>query len=174
MWHLSAFAFGADLVKDLNKTARAGSGFTWVALVLGALALVGFLVLVCRSLPNVLVPLLLAGAFVIIEVLIQLGSFGEAGGRYAVLPIAILTLLAIHAAATARAGLLQLGAVALCGLVLVVGVFQFWTRQPERLRCIDCPEWDRQVERWEQDHDRPLVIWPYAGELRDEWQIRLP
>jgi len=174
VWHLSAFAFGADLVKDLNKNARAGSGFTWVAIVLGAVVLVAFLVLLCRGLPNVQVPLLLAGALVIIEILIQLGSFGEAGGRYAVLPIAILTLLVVHGAATARPGVLQFGALALCGLVLLVGLWQFWTRQSARLRCIDCPEWDQQVERWRHDHDLPLVIWPYEGEVRGGWQIRLP
>jgi hypothetical protein len=173
VWHVSGFAFGQDLVEDL-RYARAGTVLGWVALVLGGLVVVGVVALVCRLLPSAWVALLLVGAFVLIEALIQLGAFGEAGGRYVVLPIAILTLLTVYVAATARPGWLQYGAVALCGLVLLVGLSQFWTRQSARLRCIDCPEWDRPVERWQEDHDRPLVIWPYAGEVRGQWRIRLP
>jgi hypothetical protein len=120
------------------------------------------------------VPLLLAGAFVIVEVLVQFGAFGAATDRYAVLPIAVLTLFTVYVAATARVDWVQWCALALSGLVLFVGLSQFWTRQSARLRCIDCPEWDQQVERWRQDHDRPLVIWPYAGEQRGRWRIHLP
>jgi hypothetical protein len=173
VWHVSGFAFGQDLVEDL-RYARTGSTLGWVVLVLAAVALGALLVVVCRMLPGAMVALLLAGAFVIIEALIQLGAFGEAGGRYVVLPVAILTLLAVHVAATARVDWLQFGALMLCGLVLVVGLSQFWTRQAARLRCTDCPEWDQQVERWRRDHDRPLVIWPYEGEVRGRWRIRLP
>jgi hypothetical protein len=174
VWHFSAFAFGQDNARELMKRARGGSALTWLVVVVFTIGVIAFLVLLLRRAPRARVPLLLGGAFVLIEVLVQLGSFGEAGGRYAVLPIAILILLVVHGAATAPPGWLRTGAIAACGVVFVFGVLQFWTRQPARLRCDRCPEWDRQVEQWEADPDDPLVIWPYDDGERGRWRIELP
>jgi hypothetical protein len=169
--HVGTLLFGNKIAGALMNRANAGSRLTWIALVMLVVAVCGFLIVLLRHAPKARVPLLLAGALVLVELLVQLGSLGEAGGRYAVVPIAILTLMVIHAA-TSGYRWLQRAAIGVCVLVLAVGVLQFWTLKPTVLRCIDCPRWDREVREWRNDPSEPLEIWPY--DVDTPWAIRLP
>jgi hypothetical protein len=63
-----------------------------------------------------------------------------------------------------------LGAGVLAGSLLV-GLGQFWRSDPTYLRCVDCPEWATQVDRYEQG-DGSLVIWPYDDD--EPWVMELP
>jgi hypothetical protein len=170
--HVGTLLFGNKIAGALMNRADAGSRLTWIALALLVLAVPALLIVLLRHAPKTRVPLLLAGALVLVELLVQLGSLGQARGRYAVVPIAILTLMVIHGAATSAHRRLQPAAIGVCVLVLAAGVLQFWTLKPTVLRCIDCPRWDREVREWRNDPRVPLEIWPY--DVDTPWTIRLP
>jgi hypothetical protein len=129
------------------------------------------LVAVLAFVPRGWVALFLIAAFALEEVLVLFGTRRGAGGRYAVIPIAILLLMAVHGI-TAQSRLAARIASTLSAVALVAGCSTFWTGQPTILRCINCPQWDQQVRAWEADHTRPLEIWPYRA--RSPWVIRLP
>lgn len=162
--HVGAFVLGRGNAAELLDAANS-------AFVLGALALAVavFLFLLLRRVPSARLPLLLIGAMVLTEILVQLGSLRAGGGRYTVIPISILTLMLVHGAATARHRWLPHAGTALCAVVLIVGISEFWTQQPKSLRCIDCPRWDHEVRRWRAGIADRLDIWPYPG-----WRIVLP
>jgi hypothetical protein len=169
-WHIGAFLLGPARVDSLMQSLEDGSWLAAAALALIAFAVVALLGLLLWRAPNVRVPLLLLGAFVLIELLVQLGSLEQATGRYVVLPIAILTLAAIHGAATCAHPRVAMVGVGLCVVVLIAGLSSFWTRQPTLLRCEDCPEWRVQVRAWEAGGSGRIDIWPYD---RGEWVVQL-
>jgi hypothetical protein len=137
-------------------------------LALAALVVLGLLVVLLWHAPSREVPLYLVAAFLLTELAVQYGANQGAGGRYAAVPIAILTVALVHGATTVRHAWLPGAATAVCGVLLVAGLAGFWTHNPKDLRCIDCPEWDAEVARWRATGE-PLRIWPYP-----EWTIRLP
>jgi hypothetical protein len=170
--HVGTFLFGGKVASVFMNRANAGSRLISIALAMLVLAVSAFLIVLLRHASKARVPLLLAAALVLVEVVVQLGSLGEAVGRYAVVPIAILTLMVIHGAANSGHRWLQPAAAAVCVLALAVGMLQFWTFRPRVLRCIDCPRWDREVREWRNDPSKPLEIWPYDRDI--PWTIRLP
>jgi hypothetical protein len=105
-------------------------------------------------------------------VLVLFGTHGRlAAGRYVVVPIAILVLMAVHGTNSPNrfaAGI----AAAVCVVTFVAGIGTFWTRQPATLRCVRCPEWQQEVRAWRAGKSKVLVIWPYDTGVR--WVIRLP
>src|SRR5439155_14699513 len=123
------------------------------------------------SVPRKRVAALLVAAFVLEEVLVLFGTRRGAGGRYAVVPVAILVLAAVHVAATARYKAAAGIASALCACALVAGLTTFWTGQPRTLRCVDCPDWREQVRAWRAGRTTELLIWPYGGAVR--WTVHL-
>jgi hypothetical protein len=167
--HVGAFVLGRAKAAGLLDATNSGS--PPAAFVLGAVALAVALLLflLLRRVPSARVSLLLIGAMVLTEILVQLGSLQAGGGRYTVIPISILTLMLVHGAATARDRWLPQAGTALCAVVLVVGISEFWTQQPKSLRCIDCPRWDHEVRQWRAGITGRLDIWPYPG-----WSIELP
>ncbi len=169
-WHLGAFVLGPTTIDTLMQGLEDRSWLAAFALGVTALAVAGSLLFLLWTAPNARVPLLLVGAFVLVELLVQLGSLEEATGRYAVLPIAILTLMAIHGAATSVHPWAPKVGVGLCAIVLVAGLSGFWTRQPTLLRCQGCPQWSDEVREWQAGNTTTLAIWPYD---RGSWTIEL-
>ena len=153
-----------DLVEDGSIGAAA------VAAVL-VLAVVATLALVLWFAPNRRVTLLLVGALALVELVVQIGSFGAAVGRYTVVPIGILLLMLVYGVAASWGRWFAWAGVGALALAAVAGIGQYWTSEPRYLRCIDCPEWADEVERHEAG-DESLLIWPYD---RDEpWEMELP
>lgn len=153
---------------------RAGSLSARSAVAAAAgLALVALLGVLLWRAPDPVVPVKLAVAFVAVEAVIQVGAIGGvAGGRYAVVPMAILTLALVHGFAVADRRPLRLAAATGCAVVLVAGLAQFWTYRDAVVRCDDCPRWDAEVADYQAGESRRLEIWPYRGERT--WILQLP
>jgi hypothetical protein len=168
-WHFGTLLFGNSIAThvyryahDLERIALIGLGAFVIAVVFAALL---------ASVPRRRVAVLLVGAFALEEVLVLFGTRRGAGGRYAVVPVAILVLAAVHGAATARYKAAAGIGAALCACALVAGVATFWTGQPRTLRCVQCPDWHEQVRAWRAGRTTELRIWPYAGGVR--WTVHL-
>jgi hypothetical protein len=161
-WQVTGLLLRQNTTTRLVGQTRHGTGNG--ALIIGVLAvlLFGLLGLLLWKAPKRRVTALLVGALLITEVLVLVGDLaGEAGGRYAVVPVGILTLMLIYGATTSSPPPLRWAGVAVLGLVLLVGLSQFWTERPKNLRCIDCPNWTAEVAAHEQDPEHGLQIWPY-------------
>ena len=56
----------------------------------------------------------------------------------------------------------------LCSLLIIMslsaGLYEFKTKNiyPEFLMCMDCPDWEKEVSKWENDNTYDLKIWMYG------------
>jgi hypothetical protein len=137
-----------------------------------AFVVAAVLAAVLACVPKRQVALLLVAAFALEECLVLFGTKHGAGSRYAVLPIAILILISVHAMASARYNLAAGIAAAFCLVSFIGGCSAFWTGQPTTLRCINCPQWSQQVSAWRAGRTDHLLIWPYSGKAT--WTVALP
>jgi hypothetical protein len=167
--HVGTFLFGSSLATKLNAHAYSFFGLLAFAFFGAVVAIV--LAFVLASTPGRRTALLLVGAFVLSEVLVLFGTRGSTGGRYLVVPVAILLLMAVRGM-SAQNRVAATIASAICVVAFLVGCSAFWTAGPTVLRCINCPEWSHQVRAWQANHARPLVIWPYRA--KTPWLLRLP
>jgi hypothetical protein len=168
-WHFGSFLFGNSIATSLFRYAHN-------LLRIAAIGLVAFLVGVVlafalAAVPRRRVAALLVAVFVLEEILVLFGTRRGAGGRYAVVPVAVLVLAAIHVMTTARNHAAIGVAATLCAITFVAGIGSFWTSQPSKLRCIDCPVWHDQVRAWQEGRTAYLRIWPYADGVR--WAVHL-
>ena len=172
-WQVTGLLLRQNATSRLVSQARTGAGSGgWIIGVLAVL-LFGLLGVLLWKAPKRHVTALLVGALLITEVLVLIGGLGgEAGGRYAVVPVGILTLMLIYGTTVSSPPRLRWAAVAVLGLVLLVGLSQFWTERPKNLRCIDCPNWKAEVAAHEQDPKDELQIWPY--DRPKPWMLPLP
>ena len=166
---MSPFLFGPSIATRLLSHAHTFSGL--VAFALFAVVVVVVLASVLAVVPRAEVALLLVAAFVLVEGLVLFGTRVSAGGRYAVVPIAILTLIVVLGT-TGESRVAARIASVLCVVTLVAGLSTFWTAQPTGLRCINCPHWSREVRAWQTGKTNELAIWPYQGKTR--WVVTLP
>ena len=163
-WHFGTFLFGNSIATHVFRYAH---NLWRIALIgLGAFVIAVVFAALLASVPRRRVSALLVAAFVLEEVLVLFGTRRGAGGRYAVVPVAILVLAAVHVAATARYKVAAGIAAVLCACALLAGVTTFWTGQPRTLRCVDCPDWRQQVRVWRAGRTTELLIWPYGGAVR--------
>jgi hypothetical protein len=171
-WHVGGFVIGPGPLAGPIDAARDGS--VAAAVLVGAIALtvVLFLFALLRTVPDRRVPLLLLGAFIIIEAMVNLGSLTGTGNRYALVPIAILIFMTLHGAACSDHPWLPKAAMGLTAVVLVAGLAHFWAWHPTQLRCVDCPPWEAEVDAWRAGDTDSLDIWPYFGP--DPWSFTLP
>lgn len=170
-WHLGGTTLGRYIGKPIDRTETSGAFWYLVVAAIGV-ALVVLLVLLLWRAPSRRVVLLLVGALVLVEGLVQVGGLGaEASARYTVVPVGVLTLMLLYGVAMNwRSTLSLLGTAVLAG-ALVIGLVQFWRAQATYLRCNGCPDWAVQVQRYERD-GTPPEIWPYD---RDQpWVVPLP
>jgi hypothetical protein len=174
--HLGGLLTGRRIGRLVDDASAGSTGSSLALAVIGITVLSVIVVLLWRA-PNRRVSVLLAAAFLSVEVLVQVGALSsELVGRYTVVPIGILTLMLVYGVFASwppqrswRNAPLLLGAGVLA-VVLVVGVADFWRVQPRQLRCIECPVWADEVEKYEGDGSPP-EIWPYD---RDEpWVVPL-
>jgi hypothetical protein len=168
-WHFATFVFGVHAAETSVHTKVFSLGGLLAVGAFAAVVLL-FILVVLATVPNARVAVLLVGVLVIEEFLVNYGALNGAGGRYSVVPIAILTLMLIHGATTSPQTWLAGAATALCAFVLAAGLANFWTEKPTLLRCIHCPRWDQQVQQWQAGRTQQLTIWPYPS----VWVIHLP
>jgi len=168
-WHFGTFLFGNSIATHVFRYAH---NLERIALIgLGAFVIAVLFAALLASVPSRRVAVLLVAAFVVEEVLVLFGTRRGAGGRYAVVPVAILVLAAVHVAAAARYKVAAGIATGLCACALVAGLTTFWTAQPRTLRCVGCPDWSEQVRTWRSGRTTELLIWPYGGKVR--WSVHL-
>jgi hypothetical protein len=168
-WHFGTFLVGNSFATHIFRFAHDVERILLIAF--GAFVIVVILGAVLASVPRRRVAALLVAAFILEEVLVLFGTRRGAGGRYAVVPVAILILAAVHGAATARPRAAAAISAAFCALALVAGVTTFWTSQPRTLRCVQCPDWQQEVREWRAGRRTQLRIWPYDGATH--WSVRL-
>jgi hypothetical protein len=168
-WHFATFLFGSSIATRLHAHAYGFFGLLTFAFCAFVVAAILASVLACVRQRQV--ALLLIAAFVLEESLVLFGTRHDAGGRYAVLPIAVLLLISVHAMTTARFRVATGVAAAFCLVSFIGGCSAFWTGQPSALRCINCPQWDQQVSAWRAGRTDHLVIWPYT---KATWTVALP
>ena len=168
--HVSMFLFGGGLAERLHAHAYSFPGLLAFATL--ALVVLGGLALVLLVVPNRRVAGMLVAAFVLVEALVSFGDIhNAAGGRYAVVPIGLLTLALVHAT-TARPSGVGTAAAVVCGLVLVSGLINFWSYHPRVLRCVKkCPNWTAEVTRFQHGGSNTLTIWPYP---HPNWHVTIP
>ncbi|HEY5173059.1 MAG TPA: hypothetical protein VIK54_15150 [Acidimicrobiia bacterium] len=168
--HIATMLFGSAIGAALNRASHSFERLLlWSLLALIIVLVIGALL---RDTGSKHVVMSLGCAFVLEELLVNWGAESGGGGRYAVVPIAMLTLALIHAAARARHTTARIISRGLCATILIFGLANFWTFQPATLRCIRCPRWDRQVHAYAAGVTDQLQIWPYAKKQR--WSITLP
>jgi hypothetical protein len=167
-WHFGGFIFGNSIATRMHAHANTSAGL--LALGLFAAVVAAVLAAVLAVVPRRQVALLLVAAFALEEFLVIVGTRQGIGGRYVVLPIAILLLISVHAMGTARRQWAVGVGSALCLVAFVSGCSVFWTAQPSVLRCVRCPEWSQQVRTWRTGRTNVLVIWPYSM----RWTVVLP
>ena len=137
------------------------------------LALLGLVAWALWALDSRWVAGLVVAGFALVEVLVLIGDLrGGASGRYAVMPMAILVLGLVHCATASKATVPASVAIAMLGVVLVVGLLQFWGYSGRDLTCDGCASWTAQVASYERGGSRELVIWPYGG--GQAWVILMP
>ncbi|MEM7139701.1 MAG: hypothetical protein AAF548_01635 [Actinomycetota bacterium] len=170
--HVSPIFLGRAETEDLANNVIAGSGawtFTVLLTVAGVIGVVAYAVR--GAAPRLL--LLLAGAFVLTEGLVQLGAWGIADARYAVVPLAIVSLLLAHAVGIATEPIGRTFALGLVTVALLVGASEYWTEKRIALACIECPDWQAEIDQWEADPADGLQIWPYPPWPFTPWTIQL-
>jgi hypothetical protein len=167
--HVITFLLGPSIATRLHRHSFSFAGLFWFGLFAVVVAVI--LVAVLASVPRADVAFLLVGAFVLVEVLVLFGTRQGAGGRYVVVPVAILLLIVVHGT-TARNHTSAAIASTLCVVTFVAGLSAFWTNEPSKLRCRNCPQWSHEVRAWESGRTNQLEIWPYW--LKSRWVITLP
>jgi hypothetical protein len=168
--HFGTFVFGVSIANRVQGNSRVYTIEGLVALTLFGLLVGALLLSILAVVPSGRVAALLVMAFALEEILIVFGNRRSPTGRYAVVPIAILVLMAVHGL-SAEPRWASRAAAMLCLAALVAGCSVFWTESRVLMRCAGCPDWRRQVAAWEAGRTNVLVIWPYPG---NQWKIYLP
>ncbi len=168
-WHFGTFLFGNSVATHLYRYSHNLMRIAAIGLVAFVVGVV--LAAVLAAVPRRRVAVLLVTAFALEEVLVVFGTRRGAGGRYAVVPVAILVLAAVHVLTTARNRAAIGIAATLCAVTFVAGLASFWTSQPSTLRCRNCPVWHDQVRAWQAGRTDYLRVWPYTGDV--PWSVHL-
>ena len=170
--HVSPVFLGRAETEQLAKDVIGGDGAATVTVLLTLVGTVAFIaVAVRRASPSIVLPLV--GAFVLVEGFVQLGAWGPADARYAVVPLAIASLLLAHAVGIATEPAGRTLAAGLVAVALLVGIAEFWTEKRIALACVDCPDWQEEVDQWEADPADDLQIWPYPPWPFSPWLVEL-
>ncbi|MEM9466379.1 MAG: hypothetical protein AAGA90_13470 [Actinomycetota bacterium] len=171
--HVTPIAVGrtlsADLADEVIQNRSVGS--VLAVLVVGAVVAAAIAIALRGAAWRILLPL--GGAFALTEILVQLGAWGVADARYAVVPLSIVSLLLAHGLATATDTISRSVAVGLVAVASVVGVAEYWTERRLALTCSECPDWQAEVDAWEADPSDGLEIWPYPPWPFAPWIIEL-
>ena len=107
------------------------------------------------------------------EGFVQLGAWGIADARYAVVPLSIASLLLAHGVGVSTNALTRGVAIGLVATASIAGITEYWTEKRIALTCIECPDWQAEVNAWEADPDHDLQIWPYPPWPFTPWTIEL-
>ena len=170
--HVAPIVIGRTESEQLAANVIEPSG-AWVltvalvaGLVIGAIAFA-----VRESSFVILAPL--GAAFVLTEGFVQLGAWGIADARYAVVPLSIASLLLAHGVGVSTNALTRGVAIGLVATASIAGITEYWTEKRIALTCIECPDWQAEVNAWEADPDHDLQIWPYPPWPFTPWTIEL-
>ena len=170
--HISPVFLGRNESAELAANVIDTNG-AWVLAVIitGTLAVIAIGVAVRESTIAIVAPL--GGAFLLTEVLVQLGAWGVADARYAVVPLSIASLLLAHGVGVSTSTLSRGIAIGLVAVASITGIAEYWTEKRIALSCIECPDWDAEVDAWEADPTHELQIWPYPPWPFSPWTIDL-
>ena len=108
--------------------------------------------------------------FLIISIIISLGSLGDqVGGRYAVIPGALLILCVLEILYKTTNSYLKSVSAILLFISLIVGMYDFRPhyRYLKLLDCINCPDWKSEIKIWKSNKDHIIGIWPYPLKILD-------
>lgn len=170
--HISPVFLGRAKTEELAANVIDGSG-AWVLTVLLTAAAAVVIIGLAASHTSRQVLVLLGGAFILTEILVQLGAWGIADARYAVVPLAIVSLLLAHAVGISSRSVGHSFALGIVTIALLVGAAEYWTEKRSALACIDCPDWQEEVDQWEADPSDDLQIWPYPPWPFSPWTVEL-
>ena len=87
-------------------------------------------------------------------------------GRFALIP-GILLIFSVYRLFQISKGISKILSFLLIVMSLGSGMYEFKSNNlyPEFLKCMDCPDWKKEVSKWENDNTYKLKIWMY-GESR--------
>lgn len=170
--HTAPVFLGRQESAALATNMLSNSGpWLWTVLLVGGLVVAIIALAVRESSVGILV--LLGGAWVLTEILVQLGAWGIADGRYTVVPLAIASLLLAHGVGIAATPLGRGFALGVVAIALVAGAAEYWTDGRIALSCVDCPDWQEEIDQWESDPTDDLQIWPYPPWPYSPWYVEL-
>jgi hypothetical protein len=171
--HLAPIVIGRQPGDELAANVIEPSGPWVITVVVVAALIIGVVAFAAgETSAEILVPL--GAAFVLVEGFVQLGAWGIADARYAVVPLAILSLLLAHAVGASSESLRRGAAIGLVAAAMIAGLTDYWTEKRIALACIECPDWQAEVDGWEADPNDDLQIWPYPPWPFTPWTIELP
>ena len=170
--HVSPVFLGRQKAEELAANVIDTGGVWILTILLTAVAAVVIIGFAARH-GSRQVLVLLGGAFVLTEILVQLGAWGVADARYALVPLAIVSLLLAYAVGISSREVGRSFALGIVTVALLVGAAEYWTEKRIALACIDCPDWQEEVDQWEADPSNDLEIWPYPPWPFSPWTVEL-
>lgn len=115
--------------------------------------------------------LILFTMFILINLIIIVGSVGSYyGGRYAAIPGVILLLIIFNLVNnTSGKKKILLSTVLLISLINGVNEFRPYDDKSsyglKLLDCINCPIWKNEIEKWRENSDYKIGLWPYPDKV---------
>jgi len=114
---------------------------------------------------NIYISLSLIYSFCAFSLFVMIGGVANyVGGRYAVVPSIIFLLILIH-----LSNLLNEFKIKYLFLIVIItslclGFYQYKTNNKyyKFIECVSCPNWQTEVQKWRQQPDYKLKIWPYS------------
>jgi hypothetical protein len=166
--------FGYDLTPILTNTLGLGPVFEgepvsfWSTRIAGLMCALALLVVVwfvagrarrrIDLLPSLSFVLVLFALFIIVP---------DASNRYVVVPGTTLLLAVFTVAVRGEKNWRRSGATFLLSAAIATGVAAFWRDLPREYsplgRAVGRPIWSQEVQRWQDDPDYRMRIWPYVG-----------
>ena len=111
----------------------------------------------------------LISIFLIISSIVVIGGAGNyVGGRYAVIPGALIVLIILHLSFQIKQKFPKTLFATLLTLSIFTGGYEF--RPPtenvkhqyiKQLDCVNCPIWSDEIKKWRYNKDHIIGIWPY-------------
>ncbi len=113
--------------------------------------------------------------FFLISIIILVGSLhNQIGGRYSVIPGAVLILLVFNFYNEIRNKIFSYICLFLLSTSLITGIYEFRPKYKINLKnpelnylkyldCLNCPEWKSEVKIWRDNKDYIIGLWPYPN-----------
>ena len=107
-------------------------------------------------------------SFISISVIVLVGGTGDyVGGRYAALPSFFLITLVLIILSISKNQYLTFFLSFLIFSSIITGAYEFKNNNKYKkyLICMDCPNWDVEIKKFEKNNNYKLKIWPYPQKI---------